>query len=160
MLEIYAYKIDLNVFRFVSTDDDDNNNPIGKYNCEACVFNAVNDIHGKMHTLWWCKQQNEQKKNEKEKTKEQKQANKQTIGYYLRFRRPSRTLYTKSWNAKSTGGRVGKCDNVFGCVGTICNLIAPLFLSFSIKFSLTRSPSTIFSLLVFFFTKLDYIPQR
>lgn len=60
---------------------------------------------------------------------------------YLRFRRPSRTVYTKSWNAKSTAGRVGKCDSVFGWAGTICNLIAPLFLS--IKLSLADSPSTI-----------------
>lgn len=71
---------------------------------------------------------------------------------YLRFRRPSRTLYTKSWNARSTGGRFGRCVSVFGCDGTICNLTAPLFLS-SIKFSLTQSPSTIFTVFKFLSTE-------
>lgn len=40
---------------------------------------------------------------------------------YLLLRRPSRTLYVKSWNAKSTAGRDGKCDSVFGWLGTICS---------------------------------------
>lgn len=40
---------------------------------------------------------------------------------YLLLRLPSRTLYVRSWNAKSTAGRVGKWDNVFGWLGTICS---------------------------------------
>ena len=62
---------------------------------------------------------------------------------YLRFRRPSRTLYTKSWNARSTAGLVGKCDNVFGWTGTICNLTAPPFLLSPNKLLLAQSSSTI-----------------
>lgn len=62
---------------------------------------------------------------------------------HLLFRRPSRTLYTKSWNAKSTAGLCGRCVNVFGCAGTICNLIAPLFLFSSNKRLLLQSVSAI-----------------
>lgn len=113
------------------------------------VFNAVNDIHGKMHILMM-QTTITTYSNGDTCTHMHNNNNKAEKKGYLRFRRPSRTLYTKSWNAKSTGGRVGRCDNVFGCVGTICNLIAPLFLSFSIKFSLTQSPSTILAVVVLF----------
>lgn len=85
-----------------------------------------------------------EKKNTENETNKPNDTKLKTVKKNLRFLRPSRTLYTKSWNARSTGGRVGRCDSVFGWAGTICNLIAPLFLS-SIKLSLTQSPSTIFA---------------
>ncbi len=61
----------------------------------------------------------------------------------LRPRRPSRTLYVRSWNAKSTAGLVGRWDSVFGWAGTICNLKAPLFL-LALSKLLALSSSTIF----------------
>lgn len=77
---------------------------------------------------------------------------KQTKKLYSRFRRPSRTLYTKSWNAKSTAGRVGKCDRVFGWAGTICNCTCPDFLLPGIKILLAQLSWTIFS---YFFQLLN-----
>lgn len=53
---------------------------------------------------------------------------------YLLLRRPSRTLYVRSWNAKSTAGRDGRWDNVLGCVGTIWTRTAPLPLFLSPTF--------------------------
>lgn len=50
---------------------------------------------------------------------------------YSLLRRPSRTLYVRSWNARSRAGRVGRCDSVFGWLGTICTrtgLLAPFLL--------------------------------
>lgn len=39
---------------------------------------------------------------------------------YLLLRLPSLTRYVRSWNARSTAGRFGKCCSVFGGAGTIC----------------------------------------
>lgn len=75
-------------------------------------------------------------------TKKNARKRNQQQQWYLRFRRPSRTLYTKSWNAKSTAGLCGRCVNVFGCAGTICSRIAPLFL-FSSNKALLQSFSAI-----------------
>lgn len=47
---------------------------------------------------------------------------------YSLFLRPSRTLYVRSVNARSTGGLFGKCVIVFGCAGMICSRTAELFL--------------------------------
>lgn len=47
---------------------------------------------------------------------------------YSLFLRPSRTLYVRSVNARSTGGLFGRCVIVFGCAGTICSRTAELFL--------------------------------
>lgn len=54
--------------------------------------------------------------------------NKIGIKGYSLFLRPSRTLYVRSVNAKSTGGLFGRCVIVFGCAGMICNRTAELFL--------------------------------
>lgn len=47
---------------------------------------------------------------------------------YLLLLRPSRTLYVRSVNAKSTGGLFGKCVIVFGCAGMICKRTPEFFL--------------------------------
>lgn len=47
---------------------------------------------------------------------------------YSLLLRPSRTLYVRSVNARSTGGLFGRCVIVFGCAGTICSRTAEFFL--------------------------------
>lgn len=68
---------------------------------------------------------------------------------YSLLRLPSLTLYVRLWNARSTGGRVGRCCNLFGCAGTMCALCSPTSLTGLLvvnRFILTLSSLTIFLL--------------
>lgn len=98
------------------------------------------------------------KKTERRKWKCWNEKNGKEMEQHLRFRRPSRTLYTRSWKAKSTAGRVGRCDNVFGWAGTICNRIAPPFLLSPIKLLLLHSSIVILNSIFSSFVLIYSIP--